>query len=161
MPSLRTIYETRRSRGPQTPPWVPTPPETRQTSIFLFSSLYTSMMTKNKLFTFPARLTPLAPVLFAFSSTTNTHSNAIPVLFPFEISDYLPTILGICRSTLTFPRCLIQRKALNCRSLITLTIALILHSLPQSLTIHGSLIRMVLDARIVKGVKSNSRFSDT
>ena len=52
--------------GAQNPPWVPPPPETRQTSIFLFFSLYTSMVTKNKFFSFPARLTPppLAPVLF-------------------------------------------------------------------------------------------------
>ena len=56
MPSLRTTYETYRSRGPLTPPWVPTPPET---SIFLFYCLYTSMVTKNKFFTFPDRLTGL------------------------------------------------------------------------------------------------------
>ena len=36
----------------------PPPPETQQTSIFLFSSLYASMLTKNKFFTFPARLIP-------------------------------------------------------------------------------------------------------
>ena len=44
------------------PPRVPPPPETRQTSIFLFSSLYTSMVTKNKFFTFLARWLPWLPV---------------------------------------------------------------------------------------------------
>ena len=57
IPSLKTIYETCRSPNPL---WVPPPPETRQISIsiFLFSSLHILMMTKNKFFTFPARLTP-------------------------------------------------------------------------------------------------------
>ena len=57
IPSLRSIHETSRFRP--NPPWVPPPPENRQTSIFLFYSLYTSSVTKNKFFTFPARLTPL------------------------------------------------------------------------------------------------------
>ena len=43
--------------GPK-PPMGPPPPETRETLIFLFYSLYTSMVTKNKFFTFLARLSP-------------------------------------------------------------------------------------------------------
>ena len=43
--------------GPK-PPMDPPPLKTRQTSILLFSNLYTSMVTKNKFFAFPARLTP-------------------------------------------------------------------------------------------------------
>ena len=57
MPSLRTIYENWRFQGPP-PPWISPPSETRETSIFLFFSLYTAMVTKNKFFIFPARLTP-------------------------------------------------------------------------------------------------------
>ena len=36
MPSLGNINETCRSRVPHNPPWVPPPPENRQTSIFHF-----------------------------------------------------------------------------------------------------------------------------
>ena len=58
MPNLRTIYETCRSRGPLKQPWFSLLSETRQTSIFLFYSLYTAILTKNKFRTFPARLIP-------------------------------------------------------------------------------------------------------
>ena len=77
MASLKTIYETSKLfmksiYETPPPPLVSPPPESRQTLIFVFSSLYTSMVTKNKFFTFPARLTPpLAPgtIYFAGNGT--------------------------------------------------------------------------------------------
>ena len=59
-------------RGHQ-PPMGPLPPETLQTSIFLFSSLYTSIVTKNKFFTFPAKLTHPGSCSIQLSFSMNTN----------------------------------------------------------------------------------------
>ena len=71
MPSLKTIYETCRSRGPPTPHGFPHHPKPIR---LLFSSLYTSMVTKNKFFSFPARLTPRAPGLFVDHTHRDCHT---------------------------------------------------------------------------------------
>ena len=49
--------------GAPDPLWVPPPPNTRQTSIFLFHTHYTSMETKNKFLTFYRSINQTLPVL--------------------------------------------------------------------------------------------------
>ena len=61
-------------------PWVPPPPETRQTSIFLFYSLYASMVTRNKFFTFPARLTPPGSRSIGTTIGSSPHSKTLPLV---------------------------------------------------------------------------------
>ena len=87
--------------GPQ-PPCVPPPPETRQTSIFLSYSLYTSMVTKNKFFNFPARLT---------SPGSRSHSrHRVKYVVPFPLwNSLLVSVFSCCVATLSHMHLLIEQ----------------------------------------------------
>ena len=87
--------------GPK-PLCVPPPPETRQTSIFLSYSLYTSMVTKNKFFSFPARLT---------SPGSWSHSrHRVKYVVPFPLwNSLLVSVFSCCVATLSHMHLLIEQ----------------------------------------------------
>ena len=92
LPSLRNIYELDAPGGPN-PPWVPHHPRPGRLPFFYFIACrYTSMVTKNKFFAFPARAVTFPARLLPFQPGCYLSSQVDP-----------PPWLPVCIGRLSMP----------------------------------------------------------